>query len=152
MTLTIQPSEDPVALELAKFEVNRPCYLVDLQGVDVLDCNKGRIQLEDPAYFAIKWTPDMEGKDPRPEGEPFSEDNCKPLSEMWVGHVHQWYIRGPKHGHNDGTEFEYDERDMPSGLALHPFHVHINHYQITGLAETDEYFQVGDWHDTFLHS
>jgi hypothetical protein len=40
-----------------------------------------------------------------------------------------------------------------TGANAHPFHVHVNPYQITAMPETsysNGYFQIGDWHDTLL--
>ena len=47
-----------------------------------------------------------------------------------------------------GNVIEYDL----SGISVHPFHNHVNHFQI---AETPAdthggYFQAGDWHDVML--
>jgi FtsP/CotA-like multicopper oxidase with cupredoxin domain len=33
-----------------------------------------------------------------------------------------------------------------SGIRGHPFHLHINHFQIVASPEQSPYFQVGDWH------
>lgn len=38
-----------------------------------------------------------------------------------------------------------------TGTGGHPFHLHVNPYQIQTLTTTDtDYFQVGDWHDVVL--
>jgi hypothetical protein len=46
--------------------------------------------------------------------------------------------------------------ENPFGIAAHPYHLHVNPYQIKELPNvtTDyyNYFAVGDWHDTLLHS
>lgn len=37
------------------------------------------------------------------------------------------------------------------GIAGHPFHLHVNPFQITAITADDStYFQSGDWHDTLL--
>ena len=39
-----------------------------------------------------------------------------------------------------------------SGIDFHPFHMHVNSYQITSDLGCSGYFQKGDWHDTLYIS
>ena len=42
-----------------------------------------------------------------------------------------------------------------TGANAHPLHIHVNPFQITAMpaaSYNDEYFQVGDWHDTLMIS
>ena len=35
-------------------------------------------------------------------------------------------------------------------MRAHPFHLHVNHFQIVeiNLDDSIDYFKIGDWHDT----
>mmetsp|Transcript_13129 Transcript_13129/g.35801 ORF Transcript_13129/g.35801 Transcript_13129/m.35801 type:complete len:149 (+) Transcript_13129:2-448(+) len=50
------------------------------------------------------------------------------LLKIKVGEVQQWKIRG---------------------IRYHPFHLHVNPYQIVNVWN-DPYYEPGDWHDTML--
>lgn len=39
-----------------------------------------------------------------------------------------------------------------SGIGAHPFHMHVNHFQLQSDLGTDGYFAQGDWHDTLLQN
>eukprot|EP00613_Pedinella_sp_CCMP2098_P039795 CAMPEP_0171790444 /NCGR_PEP_ID=MMETSP0991-20121206/65729_1 /TAXON_ID=483369 /ORGANISM="non described non described, Strain CCMP2098" /LENGTH=522 /DNA_ID=CAMNT_0012400047 /DNA_START=485 /DNA_END=2053 /DNA_ORIENTATION=+ len=36
------------------------------------------------------------------------------------------------------------------GIDSHPFHAHINHFQVVEMSDYSEYIQPGDWHDTLF--
>merc|ERR1712183_539825 len=37
------------------------------------------------------------------------------------------------------------------GVKCHPFHMHVVPFQLQNLPKQSDYFQDGDWHDTFIH-
>merc|ERR1719424_1068136 len=114
----------PPQCDLPVFEVNRPCYLVDLREQEV----------------AKNLTFDMVGP----------------------GHDPPSFI-----ANSTGHKFEFDPNrvgyTLPVGKVVgfelkavdfHPFHVHINPFQLTKNGVGDQWeqdwFQSGDWHDTML--
>ena len=52
-----------------------------------------------------------------------------PLAQIPVGAIHEWSI---------------------TGNGVHPFHLHINPYQLQDVADPSGWFQTGDWHDVTL--
>lgn len=52
-----------------------------------------------------------------------------PLAQIPVGAIHEWSI---------------------TGNGAHPFHLHINPYQLQDVADPSGWFQAGDWHDVTL--
>ncbi|XRB18938.1 hypothetical protein RI054_19g87840 [Pseudoscourfieldia marina] len=61
-------------------------------------------------------------------GVPFPEDHSA-IGQINVGTVQEWNVRG-----NGG----------------HPFHLHVNSYQLQGVTDASGYYQTGDWHDVML--
>ena len=55
--------------------------------------------------------------------------DATPLGYVETGSIQQWTV---------------------SGASRHPFHLHVNSYQLQGVQDTDGsgYYQDGDWHDT----
>jgi len=122
---------------LEPVRVKRPCYLADLRHVHVADNNRGRVVFWEPPAYMVTWSSKTRGENF--SGQPMLiEDTAPELHTMNVGEVQQFYFRGP-----DGEG---------GGIAIHPFHLHVSPYQIVSLYSEDPYFQVGDWHDTLLHS
>lgn len=62
------------------------------------------------------------------EGSPWGHGTPPPLKKIPVGEVQEWHL---------------------SGVHYHPYHLHVNPYQITEIW-SDPYFLPGDWHDTML--
>ncbi|KAL1520610.1 hypothetical protein AB1Y20_022184 [Prymnesium parvum] len=105
--------EGDVPCDLPTFEVNRPCYLVDLRGAVP----------DKTISFQLGPTPNI-------NGETFHSATHF-MDTLPVGKVIQYSL---------------------SGLVLHPFHNHINSFQIIeDPADTfDGYFRAGDWHDILI--
>jgi len=133
-----------VEANLPSFRVTRPCYLVDLRGVDVPEANQGRLELMNPTHFQINYAPSLHGGTAK--GSPMMHMNVPPAAYLNVGEVYEFYLTGPA-SHNGQWK-------NANGLALHPIHTHINPYQIVQLtnasASKDAFYQVGDWQDTLL--
>mmetsp|Transcript_12238 Transcript_12238/g.22646 ORF Transcript_12238/g.22646 Transcript_12238/m.22646 type:complete len:629 (+) Transcript_12238:46-1932(+) len=119
--------------QLPEVTVVRPCYVVDLQAVDVENSNSGNIRLD--------------GGDRRVEfnqqGNSMTYDAVRA-----VGGKHNWPALATL---QVGQVYEF----TVTGNGVHPLHIHVNPYQITELPDNnapqgDGYFQVGDWHDTLL--
>jgi len=104
---------------LQTFSVRRPCYLVDLREVRTRHSNRHTVKMPMLYPMAVK----VDGK-----GEPWGHGIPQTLKEIPVGEVQEWHIQG---------------------LQFHPYHLHVNPYQITGIW-SDPYYMVGDWHDTML--
>mmetsp|Transcript_136907 Transcript_136907/g.355438 ORF Transcript_136907/g.355438 Transcript_136907/m.355438 type:complete len:791 (+) Transcript_136907:92-2464(+) len=143
ITLDGPPAPNQV---LRSFRVNRPCYLVDLRRVPVARRDQGRIEFMNPVDWRVTWSEKMAGT--KVAGVSMrNEHMTPPLARMEVGTVHQWYVRGPTAPNN----ILYDNRY--TGLSLHIFHLHVNPFQLVSLSPpVNEFFEVGDWHDTFFHN
>jgi len=137
---------------LPSFRVKRPCYLADLRGAQVPEGNRKDIvfpspgkpidKRQGPSSWASIWWKDA-GADKRAlKGAPMmmgpKDHDPKPLFELPGGSVAEFWIGGTERG---------------GGLSYHPFHLHVTPYQLTHLGEPkDDYFQEGDWHDSFMYS
>ncbi|KAL1511739.1 hypothetical protein AB1Y20_005027 [Prymnesium parvum] len=99
--------------DLPTFEVNRPCYLVDLR--------------DSAPNTTVDFTM---GPTPYINGAKF-ESATTYAATMPVGEVIQFDL---------------------AGIVLHPFHNHINSFQIVEEpADTSQgYYRAGDWHDTVV--
>jgi hypothetical protein len=53
-------------------------------------------------------------------------DGSTATGSMVAGSVQEWEVRG---------------------LDRHPFHIHVNSYQLSGVTSTSDFFVSGDWHD-----
>ncbi|CAE7243258.1 unnamed protein product [Symbiodinium natans] len=148
----------PKCDDLPYFAVERPCYLVNLTGVDVAPQNNGTLNLPAPQgptkpqwqiiYWSNVTTPSNYS------GEPF-EDDSPPLQNWTLGEVHELWFR---HSYNRSLPAAY----QIAGIKQHPIHLHVTQYQLVALqchngtwithgsCEPDVYFQVGDWHDTLM--
>jgi FtsP/CotA-like multicopper oxidase with cupredoxin domain len=100
--------------ELPTFQINRPCYLVDLTGTtpaQTVSLNLGPVpNINDASYVS----------------------STTYVATMTVGTVVQYNL---------------------GGVNAHPFHNHVNHYQIVAdPADTaSDYFRAGDWHDVLIN-
>jgi len=124
---------------ISQFQVTRPCYLVDLRGVDVPTNRQARVDfwspMDDPTSgWKVTWSDWFNSF----KGQQMTHMSAPPLFTLTVGDVWQLYVRGP--------------RVKYGGIAQHPLHLHTIPYQITSLVTMDPYFEVGDWHDTLMHA
>lgn len=156
LTIEVQAEARPAAHEirpplqplppLRQFSVKRPCYLVDLRQVPVPKDNQARLEFMNPPDWRIRYAGQLYGGSA--QGSPMRNDSTHPpLAVKLVGQVHQWYIRGP--------ESRFVASNNYTGISLHAVHVHVNPFQLVSFTPTsppDNFYQVGDWHDTFLHS
>ena len=55
-----------------------------------------------------------------------SWDGIDPLGYVETGSIQEWTV---------------------SGTARHPYHLHVNSYQLKGVTDSTGYFKDGDWHD-----
>jgi len=104
---------------MQKFSVRRPCYLADLRNTQVMERNRHAIDMPMLYPMAIKF----DGK-----GHVWGHKAPSPMGTIKVGEVQEWTI---------------------SGIRFHPFHLHVNPYQIVEIWN-DPYYMAGDWHDTML--
>jgi len=128
-------------VSLPLFAVYRPCYLVDLRRVPVPPPNQGRIELMNPSDFRIQYAHQLTGG--VAQGWQMKSMNEGPLARLNVGEVYQWYLRGPEGSENDRN-----------GISVHPFHMHVNAFQIVSLEDLggdSNFYKVGDWADTLMH-
>lgn len=110
--------------DLPKVRVNRPCYLADLRNAVIPEANKHDLNVQP----GMLW-----------DGRPMQGFNFRhsprtpPIADVPVGQVHEWKIHEQ---------------------TRHPMHLHINHYQIQNMGGNedrgDNFYEPGDWHDTFL--
>mmetsp|Transcript_66536 Transcript_66536/g.192101 ORF Transcript_66536/g.192101 Transcript_66536/m.192101 type:complete len:628 (-) Transcript_66536:281-2164(-) len=123
MTLEITRSDSPPASvpSIAPFSVRRPCYLADLRRAWVDRRNRHDLNL--PMIFPLQVEFDGHGEVWGAHGK-----LPPPLADLPVGEIQEWQIKGAK---------------------FHPFHIHVNPFQITTI-NNDGYYMPGDWHDTFL--
>lgn len=130
----------PVSSEnLSTVVVNRPCYLADLMGATVAEANKHSLDLQvGQGGGQIRWN------------------------------TGAWFTLGSDMPQNDDDLIETALGQVPVGEIIeielnsvhqHPFHMHVNHFQLfdaTSVSDTDHainsYYQLGDWHDTILHT
>mmetsp|Transcript_11294 Transcript_11294/g.25942 ORF Transcript_11294/g.25942 Transcript_11294/m.25942 type:complete len:971 (+) Transcript_11294:113-3025(+) len=134
MTLSITETTNGEVVTLPSTTVQRPCYLVDLTAETVSNDNSGRLDLRGGDRL-VTW--DGTGSSMTYEAV-HADGNDK----------HDWPAIGT---FQVGTVYELEI----TGADAHPFHIHINPYQISSLPGGpygDGYFQVGDWHDTLLIS
>jgi len=133
MTITVTETQNGVVETLPTYSVQRPCYLVDLQGEAVPNANTGSLQLNG-ADRQVEWNG---------QGQSMTYDavtanggtkyTWAPITTMQVGSVYEIEV---------------------TGAHAHPLHIHINPYQIVSLPNGgplgEGYFAEGDWHDTLL--
>jgi len=135
MELHITESGNSATEDLPTTTVQRPCYVVDLTEEVVPGARSGNLQLQGGGRV-VSWNNDQND-----------------LS-MTYANV-QSVANGNKYDWPAITSFEVGnvyEMEV-TGAGAHPFHQHINPYQIVNLPGGPHgggYFQVGDWHDTLL--
>jgi len=110
--------------DLPRVRVKRPCYLADLRGATVDKSNEHDLNVQ----------PGMLWDGQAQEGFNFQHSpRTPPMAELPVGEVHEWHVHEQ---------------------TRHPMHLHINHYQLQTMGGDDDngdnYYEPGDWHDTFL--
>ena len=119
--------------DLGTFSVARPCYLADLTGAAggsgvAPVSTKVNVSF---TYYGIAPHIDLakEGVKPPPTNWGFNVDET--LASFTTGTVNEYNVKG---------------------LWAHPFHQHVNPFQLTVTPPYDAggYFQAGDWHDTLL--
>ena len=158
MTLHAKAERNVTKCNLPTFKVARPCYLVDLQNVDLQkesafserDHTSIDLTLGSPPIFAPPWYSSPRGKKLTFEGQS-KADATPPVGQP--------------------IEIKL------SGIGIHPFHLHINPFQLQGDPMDPEgltrllkffgqkdyrnlfkhvqrrfgaYFKAGDWQDTLL--
>jgi len=138
LLLDISASPNGPEPDLRSFKINRPCYLVDLRSVKVPRRNQGRIELMNPIDFRIRYATQLTGG--QAAGHQMKTMKEGPLGTLKVGQVYEWSIRGPPGRANDNH-----------GLSIHPFHMHVNPFQVVSLESWNDFYRAGDWHDTLLH-
>ena len=151
--LAVDQGEVPT--ELPKFEVNRPCYLVDLRGQTAAETTH------------IGFRSCMNTSDACPGGRGVMHDVDTTRFEFQIGHsgsetdpLEPW--GGPHHSQR-ASEVYFKEPYIDVG-TLHEFvvraaanwhvlHIHVNPFQLqhTLIGPYADYFQSGDWHDVLLY-
>eukprot|EP00971_Amphidinium_carterae_P091589 1813377-Amphidinium_carterae.1 len=132
MQLLINETEGGVVEELPLTVVDRPCYLVDLQGVDVPESDRHEISFQGRLY-RIQW----DGSGDRMSYDAVSENSGRKRTWPAIGTL------------QSGKVYEI----AIIGTHLHPVHFHINPFQIVDLPGGpfgDGYYQEGDWHDALM--
>mmetsp|Transcript_79295 Transcript_79295/g.222346 ORF Transcript_79295/g.222346 Transcript_79295/m.222346 type:complete len:631 (+) Transcript_79295:115-2007(+) len=120
MTLEVKRDQGASPAEpIEPFEVRRPCYLADLRTAVVPRANHHELNLPMISPLVVQF----DG-----HGEVWSHKGPPALANLPVGEVQEWEM---------------------TGMQFHPFHLHVNNYQITRIFG-DEYYMPGDWHDTML--
>mmetsp|Transcript_52177 Transcript_52177/g.111064 ORF Transcript_52177/g.111064 Transcript_52177/m.111064 type:complete len:671 (-) Transcript_52177:314-2326(-) len=120
--LTIQtnsPTEVAEEPDIQPFKVRRPCYLVDMREADVQKSNKHYVNL--PQLYPMKVSVDG-------VGHVWGHKPTPPLAQVPVGQIQEWHV---------------------VGVMYHPYHVHVNPYQIVSM-RNDPWYKVGDFHDTIF--
>lgn len=136
-TVSAGSDQDP---DLKPFVLRRPCYLVNLLNTSVPAANNHSIQLVGPSR--TNESQPFVGWDGN--GTRFEHSHPLPpaVAKIPLPAVHEWRI--------EGTDYS------TAGISAHPFHIHVSPYQIKELPNAtidyDNFFAVGDWHDTLLHS
>eukprot|EP00931_Biecheleriopsis_adriatica_P021476 TRINITY_DN1403_c0_g1_i1.p1 TRINITY_DN1403_c0_g1~~TRINITY_DN1403_c0_g1_i1.p1 ORF type:complete len:747 (+),score=100.66 TRINITY_DN1403_c0_g1_i1:41-2281(+) len=128
LSISEGPTSAPAALPTTS--VVRPCYLADLRTATVT--GTGNLRLNGGPRV-VTWNGN---------GQSMTYENVHanggtmqtwpPLTTLQVGGVYEI---------------------TTNGAAAHPFHIHVNPYQVVGMGAdsyADGYFQVGDWHDTLM--
>jgi len=116
----VLPSAVAADTSIVRFQAKRPAYLADLTKYN------GTM-----APYAVIFS-----KHDAPDGG----DGCiinnitfqgedSPIAQIAVGAIHNWTVVDNDH---------------------HPFHLHINPYQLQNVSDNSGWFQEGDWHDVTL--
>jgi FtsP/CotA-like multicopper oxidase with cupredoxin domain len=110
--------------DLPRVRVKRPCYLADLRNAVVPSANKHDLNVQ----------PGMLWDGQAQQGFNFQHDpRSPPLADIPIGQVHEWRVHEQ---------------------TRHPMHLHVNHYQLQNMGGSedggDNFYEPGDWHDTFL--
>jgi len=130
---------------LTQVEVARPCYLVDLRNeamipkrLAIKDDNVHELEIS-TNQKSLRWKQCKSCRKGNWKSMPwFSEEPTRDqqlinwkLGTLTPGEVHEFTFWG---------------------FRLHPFHLHINPYQIQAWAGrlNDDYFHSGDWHDVLM--
>jgi len=153
LRLSIKRCSGPVPHRpLRQFRVNRPCYLVDLRKADVPNGQYKDLLWPNPgeplnesmgaASWAAIWWKNRSQPKSAYTGMPMKREHQQGyLFDLPPAEVNEFFLRGPARG---------------DGLSYHSFHLHTTPYQIVWLdqddKDADNYFRVGDWQDTFMHS
>jgi FtsP/CotA-like multicopper oxidase with cupredoxin domain len=150
LDLDVQANTGGEDSPIQPFKTRRPCYLADLSNEAVDESNKHRLGLHPeeseltaeymgpymkkgktvPGYFHKVFHVSFDG-----EGESWPSQKHKPppSATFEVGTVQEWEV---------------------GGLKIHPLHIHVGPFQITsGMGHapgSGEFFEDGDWHDTYL--
>eukprot|EP00403_Amphidinium_massartii_P039103 CAMPEP_0178435136 /NCGR_PEP_ID=MMETSP0689_2-20121128/33774_1 /TAXON_ID=160604 /ORGANISM="Amphidinium massartii, Strain CS-259" /LENGTH=687 /DNA_ID=CAMNT_0020057203 /DNA_START=33 /DNA_END=2096 /DNA_ORIENTATION=+ len=132
LALTITETANGVVADLPATTVDRPCYLVDLQGVTVPQAQRGSLALQG-GERRVQWNGAGESMTyDAVHANGGTKHTWPAIATLTVGNVYEITV---------------------TGAHAHPLHMHINPYQIVELPGgpyEDGYFQVGDWHDTLL--
>jgi len=134
MTISILETSGGVTSTLPTTIVGRPCYLQDLQSLTVPAANTGTINLQG-AGRVVQWNgagTSMTYANTHADGKTAAD--WPPLTTLQAGGIYEIGIEGAN---------------------AHPFHLHINPYQIAAMPAASYgggYFAIGDWHDTLMIS
>jgi len=134
LLLNIERSETAISVALPMIVLQRPCYLVDLQDVDVDANAQGQLNLGGGARV-VQWNG---------VGQSMTYDNVHrngATMEEWPAIT----------TFTTGSVYEIEV----TGANAHPLHIHVNPFQISSMPAdmyNNGYFKVGDWHDTLLLS
>jgi len=134
LILTITETANGAVEDLPTTVVQRPCYLVDLQGYNVPASQTGNLALNGGGRL-LRWNNDN-------NDESMTHENVHANG----GTKYTWPALTT---FQSGSVYEV----QVTGANAHPFHQHINPYQIVNLPGGpygDGYFQEGDWHDTLM--
>ena len=117
------------APELPATTVQRPCYLVDLRGVDVKASGDLHLDGDTRTFY---WNGEGLGMTPENFKAAGGWAGWKPMTTFEVGAVYEMKAKG---------------------VNQHPLHSHVNPFQITSMPQDsyyDNWYKVGDWHDTLM--
>jgi len=144
LVIDVAPNQDVQDDDIEPFTTPTPCYLVDLTGVEESVIN---------TTFTIEYSC-VNNEDPPWPGTTTALDICGVWGPYGVGgdrsEFTPWVDKDTYI--NDFATGTVQELVHP-GNAFHPYHQHINPYQISFLGGTlnpiaADWYKVGDWHDT----
>lgn len=152
--------------DIKPFSVAKPCYLVDLNGPEVVvkPENKGVISMPMPGpptrpQWEIVWWSNVTNPQSNYVGQPMTSpmDAVPPLQIFQLGNVAELWFQGPP----------VDNRNKAykmGGIMYHPYHLHTTPYQIISIRcqdgreitqgscpdDDEDWYKIGDWQDTMM--
>merc|ERR1712176_1353693 len=147
---------DPVSSEaLPTVVVNRPCYLANLMNAAVPWKNKHKLNMRKVSVRGGFYP------DGKPGGLKWNRDDW-----YYLGHDSDSMMMGHGMPENEHDLEQNALGNIPVGDVVeiqvsavdhHPFHMHVNSFQLQGIAALDPaehpmntYYETGDWHDVIM--